>query len=569
MNDLANLPDLSRLSRRLTDLDGRGYKAYKGIAGRWRGEGWVLSVEHVQGDPFATPSVIGVELPASWHGLPAELARPASRRTGACDLLLRKFARAAARIPRASGSGRSGEIRVDAGGAEILPRSGCELREPDLELRVRFRLGLPARGRRVLGRAASRLLCEQLPRAVARLRWEALDQQQVWRWARLAEDHARLQETLAERGLLAFLRDGSILPRRSGISAEPLAGAVSFESPEYLRLRLPTAHHGELTGMGLPEGVTLITGGGFHGKTTLLEALQTGVYPHVPGDGREWVVSRPDLVKVRSEDGRAVTGVNLSGFIGDLPGGRDTRAFHTEDASGSTSLAASMVEMMELGARALLLDEDTAATNLLIRDARMQALVGRETITPLIDRVRELHAELGVSTVLVVGGSGDYIDVADHVLLLEDYRVHQATERARQVAARQPTGRRVAPVATPLEVTPRNPLPCSFDARRGRKEKVRAHGLRELTFGDQRLDLDALEQLVDDSQARAIGALLKRLRSRAAPDLSLRPLLEAVVQEVDSAGLWSIEPLPELARPRIFELAAAVNRLRSLDLSRS
>jgi predicted ABC-class ATPase len=557
---------IADLSRRLAELDGRGYKAYKGITGQWEADGWILTVEHVQGDPFAAPSILGVSLPAAWHGLPEEILRPAARRLGVCDLLLRVFARATDRLPRASGSGRSGEMRVDAGGAEILPRSGCELREADSTLQVRFRVGLPARGRRVLGRAAAKLLGQDLPQAVARLRWDALDRPRVFQWARLTEDHAALQQELAERELLAFMRDGSVLPRRSGVSAEPLRDAVPFESPEALRIRLPTIHHGEVEGLGLPEGVTLVTGGGFHGKTTLLEALQTGIYPHVPGDGREWVVSRPDVVKVRSEDGRAVTGVNLEGFIRDLPRGRDTRAFRTEDASGSTSLAASMMEMMEVGTRALLLDEDTAATNLLIRDARMQALVGRETITPLIDRVRELHARLGVSTVLVVGGSGDYIDVADRVLLLEEYRVRDATDEARRVAEGQPTGRRVIPTQDALEFTPRIPLARSFDARRGRRDKVRAHGLRELTFGEQRLDLDALEQLVDDSQARAIGVLLKRLRHLAAPDRPLRDLIRAALQEVDDSGLWSIEPLPELARPRTFELAAAVNRLRSLEV---
>jgi predicted ABC-class ATPase len=318
--------------------------------------------------------------------------------------------------------------------------------------------------------------------------------------------------------------------------------------------------------MGIPEGVTLITGGGFHGKTTLLEAIQRGVYPHVPGDGREWVVSRFGAVKVRSEDGRAVTGVDIRPFIDNLPGGKSTASFSTQDASGSTSLAAAILESIEADAEALLLDEDTCSTNLLVRDARMRAMVRRETITPLVDRVRESYEVLRVSTLLVVGGSGDYLDEADTVILMEDYLPRDATEEARRAAQQQSTGRVKAIPSKPLRVTTRAPLPESFDPRKGHREQVKTRGLRELVFGEEVIDLSALEQLVDDSQARAIGAMLKGLGALARPNVPLSDLLRDLFVKVEADGLYALEHSPELAMPRPFEVAAAINRLRGLKV---
>jgi predicted ABC-class ATPase len=559
---------LDQLARALAQLDGRPYPSYKQIQGAWGDDALTLAVDHVQGDPFATPSRLRIRLAASVHQLPLDLCATPTRRMALADFLLRRFAAVVAGHER-TGSGKSGAVWVDAGGAEILPRSGCELVGDDLELRLR--VGLPAQGRRILGRQAARLLAEELPAAARRIAWPHVDRAAAYRFVELAEDHAHVQDMLEERGLVAFVRDGSILPRASGVSSRPLANALPFESPPSLRITLDTLHHGDVTGLGLPGGVTLITGGGFHGKTTLLEAICRGIDPHVPGDGREWVVTSPDAVKLRSEDGRSVVGVDLRPFITELPGDRDTARFTTPDASGSTSLAAAIMESLELGATALLLDEDSCATNLLIRDARMQALVARETITPLIDRVRQLHAEAGVSTVLVVGGSGDYLEVADTVILMEGFRPLEVTARAKEVAAAHPTGRAVLPppagVDGEIVPTPRHPLSRSFDPRHGQRTKVRARGLRELQLGEQTIDLGALEQLVDDSQARGIGVLLSWLHAHGRAGASVRELCEQALAAMVERGLYGLDPLPELAAVRRHELGAAINRLRSLVLA--
>ena len=562
----ASSPDipgpLEGLAAALRDLDGRGYGAYKRIRGAWAGGGFTLHIDHVQGDPFATPSRLRLVLPPEAHGIPAEAYGTRPRRVGLCDFLLRTFAGACAALPRVGGSGKSGLVSVSVDSPLVVERAGCRL-EGDGALALRFRAGLPAKGRRCLGRSAAALLTEHLPAALDTVRWANVDRERAWVWIRTTEDHDYLQRLLAERGLVGFVRDGAILPRATGVSHSPLEGAIPFRAPDPLRVGLPTLHHGEVDGFGVPRGVTVVTGGGFHGKTTLLEALQEGVFPHVPGDGREWVVTAPDAVKVRSEDGRAVTGVDLRPFIHDLPLGRDTAAFTSPDASGSTSLAADILEALEAGISLLLMDEDTCATNLMVRDVRMQELVEKETITPLIDRVRELVDE-GVSTLVVTGGGGDYLDVADTVVLMEDYRPREVTARAREVAAAHPTGRRTGDAAHPLRHTERIPARESFDARRRGKVRIRTRGSDAISFGAEDLDLSAVEQLADYGQARAVGAMLWELERMADGRRTVRELVHAVVQMAVEEGLPAIEDSPELAMPRPQEVAKALNRLRNL-----
>jgi predicted ABC-class ATPase len=320
-----------------------------------------------------------------------------------------------------------------------------------------------------------------------------------------------------------------------------------------------------------------VTGGGYHGKSTLLRAIERGVHPHVPGDGREGVVSDPGLVKIRAEDGRRVERVDISAFIGALPGGRDTGAFRSDDASGSTSQAAGIVEALEAGATGLLLDEDTSATNFMVRDARMQALVeaSAEPITPFLDRVRELWETLGVSSVLVMGGCGDYFDVADTVLRLRDYRVDDATAEARRIAAEIPSTRRRETPGRLRPAAPRIPLVAAFDASRGRRDvKIDAPARDLLRYGREDVDLRGLEQLVDRSQTRAIGhALHLAAREWIDDETPLAAVLDALEQHLDTRGLDVLDPRHRpgqhpghYARPRRFEIAGALNRLRSLRM---
>ncbi len=322
--------------------------------------------------------------------------------------------------------------------------------------------------------------------------------------------------------------------------------------------------------MGVPRGVTLIVGGGYHGKSTLLRAIERGVYDHVPGDGRERVVTDPTAVKVRAEDGRHVAGTDISNFIGRLPGGEDTTRFETLNASGSTSQAAAIVEALELGARTLLLDEDTSATNFMIRDARMQRLIApeHEPITPFIDRVAPLYRERGVSTIVVVGGSGDYFDVADTVVAMKQYRPENVTSEAWEVAEALPTDRRQEAEGW-TSIRPRAPLPGSVDPSRGRRPvSIRVRSVDRVDFGRQHLDLAAVEQIVEVAQTRAIAHALVLARSEAIDGArSMEGALRAVLDSLAARGIVAVHPheIGELAEFRIFELGAVLNRLRSLE----
>ncbi len=566
------LRDVGELERVLRRLDGRGYKAYKDISGSWRYDGFVLHVDHVQGDPYAAPTRVHATLTSAAAGLPAGTYRTRPRALGTAAFLARAFARRARSRSQPSGTGKSGLVEMESPGQEVIDQTAV-LVASDGSVEARFAVGLPARGRRVLSSAAVDLLVQNVPAVVSEtLSKEAHDPALLEEHAATNEDAEHLRGTLAGLGLVAFVADGAALPRRSGIDDRPLegSGVVPFRSPDSLRVRVELPNAGPVSGMGVPEGVTLIVGGGFHGKSTLLRALEAGVYNHCPGDGRERVVSLPRTAKVRAEDGRAVAGVDISAFIGDLPTGQDTRRFSTPNASGSTSQAASIVESLEAGAQALLIDEDTSATNFMIRDRRMQALVANEVepITPFVDRIRELHATSGVSCVLVLGGSGDYLDVADTVLAMEAFTPRDVTERAHEVAAAHPTGRTSEAASGFAGPDARVPLPRSVDPARGRRPVyVRVPDERTLLFGTDTVDLAAVEQLVSRAQVRAIGMAM----AYAAEHLidgrrSVAQILEDLRNAVAEHGLDVLDPRHpgDLAGFRGLELAAALNRLRSL-----
>ncbi|MCY3992983.1 MAG: ABC-ATPase domain-containing protein [Caldilineaceae bacterium] len=552
-------------------INGRGYKSYKDIAGTYQFADFTLAVDYVQGDPFAAPSRLRALIPPAVAGFPDRLYANGSRAVGLSCFLARAFAAETHRMSMRRGSGKSGEIRIEAPGQQVLANTAVQVRG-DGTVEARFTVGLPAQGRRVLGRQACQLLLEEVPRIIeSSLTARSHAEDELWRHAAANEDADALRSMLAGRGMIAFVADGSILPRSSGVDDRPMGGeeVIPFSSPESLRIAFSLPNAGSVAGMGVGEGVTLIVGGGYHGKSTLLRAIERGVYNHRPGDGRELVVSAPDLVKIRAEDGRAVSGVDISAFIGDLPLGKSTRRFRSENASGSTSQAAAIVEAMESGASGLLIDEDTAATNFLIRDARMQALVPKESepITPYIDRVTRMYDEFSVSTVLVVGGSGDYLDVADTVVAMETFRPHDVTARAAAVAAEYPTGRIIEENSRFDVSLERMPRPGSVDPRKGRRESsIRTRGIQTIQFGRETLDLAAVEQIVHWGQTRAIGAALDYARRRYIDGRrSLSEILDLIMADIEAEGLDVLERrrTGEFAQFRRHELAAAFNRLRS------
>jgi len=560
------------LRETLRRIDGKGYRAYKDLRGVYDFESFELHVDHVQGDPFAAPSRMRVVVWQDHAQIPAEHFERYEREIGARDYLARRFAAEARRQSGRRGSGKSGVIDIMRMGQEILDRSSCLIDDEAVE--VRFTVGLPAQGRRVLGRQAMLMLCEDVPEIVRRaLLASSIPMEHMRRHVDASEDAEELRAQLGERDLVAFVADGAILPRSSGVDDRPMDSkdAVAFAAPESMRVTLTAPNAGEVTGMGIPRGITLVVGGGYHGKSTLLEALKRGVYDHVPGDGREQVVTRAGAVSVRAEDGRAVAGVDISGFIDGLPGGRETRAFTTRDASGSTSQAASIVEALQAGADVLLMDEDTSATNFMIRDERMRALIAAEDepITPFVQRVEELWRDHGVSTILVVGGTGAYFDVAHTVLAMKHYVPHEVTADAKKIAARTPPSAQLDEPGAMAPWRARRPRASSIDASRGRRDvKVRARGVEEPSFGEESIDLSAVEQIVEAGQVRAIAeALLWMKKGLAGSPYTVRELVDALEDTLWYEGLEVLaRGRGDLAMCRGVDAAAALNRLRSLEI---
>ena len=566
---LSKMANPATLKDLLIQIDGQGYKTYKQIRGSYAFDDYLLSIDHVQGDPFAAPSRFRVRLDLERSGYPETLWANRSRITGFCSFLASQFSEQAQVVCRRRGSGKSGFIGIDTPGQEMLERTCVMLHDGTLE--ARFFVGLPAAGRRVRSREAVAMIFEDIPAVVAS---SLLDQGGVRtaasRYADANEDADCLRRQLQHHHLVAFVGNGSVLPRRSGVEQTPFAGAtaVPFQSPPSLRVSFDAPNAGKIDGMGIPEGVTLVVGGGFHGKSTLLQALQRGVYNHVPDDGREWVVTDETAVKIRAEDGRSISSVDISPFFERLPDGSNAGSFSSSNASGSTSQAAATVEAIEIGARLLLIDEDTCASNFMSRDHRMQQLVDpeNEPIIPLIDRLRTLYEQFGVSTILVAGSNGDFFEVADTVIAMENYCARDATADAASIARRNATPRRSESGRIWKEVSHRSLRLDLLDPRKGDRaihQKVRDR--YTILFGEDTIDLRGAEQLVDSSQTRAIAAALEHCATNCGTCANLAQLVREI-ETLAHQGLDHLSgiELADLARFRPHELAAAFNRLRSL-----
>ncbi|HKH40047.1 MAG TPA: ABC-ATPase domain-containing protein [Rubrobacter sp.] len=559
---------MRRLSSTLDHIDRRGYGAYKDLSGSHDFGPFVLFVDRVQRDPFAPPSLIRIRTKV--NPFDRDLFANPVRRVAFEDFLTRSVERGIRRVVRGNrGSGGSGRVEIQRTSQVVLPRTSIVVEPGYIE--ARMAVGLPARGRSVDARAAKKVLLEELPEVVRRGLIPApeggVDVERARLHVETVEDADYLRGLLPGLGLVAFVADGAVLPRESGASDRPLKdGAIPFGSPVEYRVEVELPNGGFVSGTGVPEGVTLVAGGGFHGKSTLLSALSWGVYDHVPGDGRELVVAREDAVKVRAEDGRSVSGVDISAMIGELPGGRSTKDFSTPNASGSTSQAANIAEAVEVRTSLLLVDEDTSATNFMIRDERMRELVRREPISPFIDLVRPLHRSLGVSTVVVVGGVGDYLDVADRVILLEDYAPSDATPRSREVTRKFPPH---APLAEREVFEPRERAidTSSIDLRRGKRQTARGRGLHTIELGSERIDLSYLEQFAEAGQTEAVARIIREWAAagevRGVGQLVREALASVSEKGLDSLGTHRGHP-GEMSLPRAQELAAAINRVRPL-----
>ena len=576
------------LRARLRAIDHRGYPAYKDLKGQYDFGDYVLSIDHVQGDPFAAPSRLSVHVNGRRAGFPAEYYDSREKRITLQDHLTRLFGAQLARgSKKAGGSGKSGLLAASRCGQEVLERTACRVEAGNVVLR--FEAGFPARGRTIDARELEKMLFDILPGCVlSSLYYRRISQEKLRAAIELCEDQQYIRETLPELGLCAFIADGSILPRESGVSDRPMEGAVPFRSPESLRVTLTLPHRGQVSGMGIPKGITLFVGGGYHGKSTVLQALQNAVYNHIGGDGRELVIADASAWKLRSEDGRSICGTDISPFIRQLPGRKDTRHFSTEDASGSTSQAANLMESIEAGSRLLLIDEDTSATNFMIRDRLMQQVVApeEEPIIPFIERVRSLYEDFGISSVIVAGSSGSYFHVADQIIQMKEYVPYDITERAKKASADFPVFS-IPQGRFPEYSKKRCPRPNAV-LKKDDRLKLKAQGTSELSLNYDTVELRYLEQLRDSEQTMALAYLLKYMElSLMDGRRSMTELADLIEKQLDERGLeslfasggaassaraaaareaagGSLDVRSALARPRRQEILACVNRYRKL-----
>lgn len=555
----------------LERIDHRGYPAYKDTKGEYQFSKYVLDIEHVQGDPFASPSQIRISVSGKVAGIPSKYFDKKHKRIATQDYLLRKIGSEIAKNSKQRGSGKSGLMHISRCGQEVLERTACQINDRDGEITVRLEVGFPANGRTINAGELERILFHILPDIVNRtVLYKNIDIAELDDVMRLTENQFFIRNEMKNRELTAFIADNSILPRKSGISAEPLKDAVKFRAPESMKIKMDLPDGTAIYGMGIPKGVTLIVGGGYHGKSTLLEALQMGVYDHVAGDGREYVFSDVSSVKIRAEDGRSISQTDISMFINNLPNKLDTTCFSTQNASGSTSQAANVIEAVETGCKMLLIDEDTSATNFMIRDELMQLVVtkDKEPITPYIDRVRELYESYGVSTILVAGSSGEYFNKADKIIQMDEYHTFDITEYAKDIAQKHGYH---AKKSVEKDVAMLNFNRCARVNKDwiGEWAKIKVNGKDAVSINRDSIDTRYLEQLADEEQLRMIGYLFVYMNQFIfGRNNTLQDSVEKLAQMLEKNGLKDIfqdKKIPcNLAMPRKQELFMCINRFRKL-----
>lgn len=561
------MKNLSDLKRELEKIDGRVYKTYKTLEGQYSFEDYILSIDHVQGDPFASPSRIRVIVNSN-NNFPKNLFDEKYKKITICDFLTRLFSKNIYKYgEKVFGSGKSGLIEISKCSQQVIERTSIIINNEKIE--ARFYVGFPARGRSVLSKELEKILFNIIPNIVKNtLIYNNINIKALNDKLKLLEDQEFIRKQLKDKKLIAFIANNSILPRESGISQKPLKDGKKFISPKELEVEFNTPNRGLIKGMGIPEGITLIVGGGYHGKSTLLKALELGVYNHIEGDGREFVITDNTALKVRAEDGRAITKTDISLFINNLPNGKDTKKFYTENASGSTSQAANIIEGIESGTKLFLIDEDTSATNFMIRDSVMQQLVSKdkEPITPFIDVARSLYKQKGISTILVAGSSGDFFDIADLVIQMDNYEPYEVTKKAKALS------RGITNVNENLKVD----IDFNRVILKGTIEsipkgvKVKTLGKDGISINKENIDLRAVEQIVDNEQLNTIGAIMKYAENKLmGKNLTLAQIADNITEELKN-NLIGIENIKggygSFAIVRKQEIMCAYNRYRKIKI---
>lgn len=559
----------------LASIDKQDYGNYQKLLGSYDFSFFKLIVEQIPKDPFAPPhtGIYRIQVRRSDKRIIDMDFVSKVQKVAFADYLSRCFYDASQRVAKGiRGTGHSGIITINEPTQCILERNSVVITDEIIE--VRCFLGLPAEGRIISADIARQMFFTELPQILQEsfLR-ENIDHEAMHRHIEVAEDTEYLREKLDSLGLIAFMANGSLLPRQSGLSDKPMnrETAIAFNAPQSLTLEIELPNAGAIQGMAIKKGITLIAGGGYHGKSTLLHALETCIYNHIPGDGREYCASSVKSAKVRAYSGRYIAKTDISTFINNLPFNQDTTSFSTNNASGSTSQAANIIEAIEAGAEVLLMDEDTCATNFMIRDSKMQQLVDKkdEPITTFIDKVKQLYQQKNISTILVLGGVGEYFDVSDMVIQMINYEPFNMTQKAHQIADASQEKRKVEGELYPIVIHERIPLAQSIDPlNEYGKFRIYAKETHRLNFGKSVIDLTDVEQLVEVSQTKALGYAMEYAKKYMDHKTTLREVTEHIVRDIEENGLDIISDKISgyFAFFRSLELALAMNRLRDFDV---
>ena len=540
--------ELDELLRR---TDGKRYSVYKKLRELIIDYGNAEAVfTKVQGDPHAPPSVIEIVIPSRAHKLSKTLFKQ-EYYIPLTDYISRALYRITKKLSKRCGSGYSCYIGIPRPGPWILKRSCAEIKDRDIVLRIY--IGLPARGRRILGDRARKLLLESIPKIINTIISLRNNEEEIEKHIECYLDQEYLRQWLYENNYAFFIADRSILPRESSISEKPMANAIPFKSPKSFKVAVKLPSGKLVTGMAMPMGVILITGGGYHGKTTLLEAIQEGIYNHIKGDGREYIVSRKYTIMVRAEDGRIVSSVDISSFIEQLPMNSDTIKYSSLDASGSTSMAASINEAIEAGAELILIDEDTSATNLLFKDNVMAKIITKEPIRPLCLQVRDLVRKTKASVIIVASASSSFLGVADKIILMEDYIPRDITPKVKENVPHK------------IELDYKLPKNRIFHGIKGLR-RIRAKGYKiaaEYIDGVKfELDLSYYPRIVEKGQVKFIAHIVEKISQLKRP-MSIHELINYINKLIYEKGFSGfVHPVPpDLTIVDGFDVIWVLNRL--------
>ncbi|MDP2984713.1 MAG: ABC-ATPase domain-containing protein [Candidatus Latescibacter sp.] len=565
-----SIKKIDDLRKVLFSLDGQRIGAYRELAGEYDYGDFILTVDYIPDDPSKQSSRMRARVSLDTAKFPRDVFNTRSREIGARDFLVRAICSTAARFSRPVTGIKGGKVIIDRPGQEILENTALVLGNDCIE--VRFSVDLPVKRERIPGQQAAALFIDTIPRIIREcLIFKNLDGEGLAEWIETNEDADAARLMLDGLGLAAFVADGSVLPRISFVDPRALVkDAAPFKAPDELAVTLDLPNAGKVRGMGIPKGITLVTGGGAQGKSTLLDALALGVYNHIPEDGRELVVTAEDAVGIRAEEGRRIENVDISPFFSSLERGMDTRHFSAPFASPAVSQAANIMEAVEIGTSLLIIDESTSAADIMDHDARMQELIpaDQETVTTLVDILPLLKSQNKISVIIAANCAGDYLEIADTVISLNRFQPFFATTDAKRIVAEHPSGRTSRAGDFP-SVIERLPLSHSLEPYKNPSpDRSRFYGRGFIQYGDEFIDCSKVVQLVSHSQGRSISRSIALVHRLMDSSKSLADAVEKVMERVNGVGLDTLSGrlMGDLASFRPYELAAAINRMRRVKV---